>query len=307
MLYSACRLLSSKGLVISTGVIGNMLPMKKVRAGIADASRQLAATKEGFLSAARGIMTTDTVEKYVTKQLTLPSQNTVTIAGICKGAAMIGPKMATLLAVVMTDAALEPEMAQQILRQAADVSFNCVTVEGHTSTSDTLLLLANGAASPEPLAGADFEAFSIALRELCIELAIKVPADGEGATHLITVDVEGCQDEAAVRAIARKVSEDALVKTAICGADPNWGRIVSASGTAGVPYDPGKMSLKLNGFELFRNGEPLSFDKETVANSIRASRDTHILLRFGEGDASIRFWTTDLTAEYVRLNSDYTT
>ncbi len=298
---------ADKGLAMSTGVIGVPMPMDKIRKGIAEATQKLATTEDAFLNAARGIMTTDTVEKYVTKRVELPTGGLVTVAGICKGAAMIAPKLATMLAVVTTDAALEPDMAQQLLRQTADVSFNCVTVEGHTSTSDILLLLANGAAGKTPLSGPDFNAFAAALREMCIELAVKIPADGEGATHLITVDIEGCRDEMAARIIARKVSEDALVKTAICGADPNWGRIVSASGTAGVPYDPRKVSLKLNGFELFRNGEPLPFDAKTVAASIRDNRDTHILLRFGEGDACVRFWTTDLTAEYVRLNSDYTT
>lgn len=298
---------ADKGLTMSTGVIGAMMPMDKIRRGIAEAAEKLAATEEGFLDAARGIMTTDTVEKYVTRRLTLPGGGVVTLAGLCKGAAMIAPNLATMLAVVMTDAALEPEAAQRLLGQTADVSFNCVTVDGHTSTSDILLLLANGAVGETPLSGLDFDEFAVALREICIELAVKIPADGEGATHLVTVDVEGCRDETAARTIARKICEDALVKTAICGADPNWGRIVSASGTAGVPYDPKRVTLKLNGFELFRDGEPLPFNAAEVAASIQGNRDTHIQLRFGEGDACIRFWTTDLTTEYVRLNSEYTT
>lgn len=296
-----------KGLVMSTGVIGTMMPMDKVRKGIADAALKLAATQTAFVDAAKGIMTTDTVEKYVTKTLTLSNGQTVTLAAICKGAAMIAPKLATMLAVVMTDAALEPQTAQKLIKNAADVSFNCVTVEGHTSTSDILLLLANGAACSDALSGDDLNLFENRLNELCIELAVKIPADGEGATHLITVDVEGCKTLEDAKTIARKIAEDALVKTAICGADPNWGRIVSASGTAGVSYDPQKVSLRLNGFELFRNGEPLEFDKKTVADSIRNNRDTHFLLKLGEGDAKVRFWTTDLTTEYVRLNSDYTT
>lgn len=296
-----------KGLVISTGVIGTMLPMDKIRTGIADAASKLSASEPAFVDAAKGIMTTDTFEKHVSRTLTLSGGETVTLAGICKGAAMIAPKLATMLAVLMTDAALPPETAQTLLREAAEVSFNCITVEGHTSTSDTLLLLANGAATPKALTDKDLDLFAEALREMCVELAVKIPTDGEGATHLITIDVEGCKDRDAAKTIARKIAEDALVKTAICGADPNWGRIVSASGTAGIPYDPKKVSLHLNGFELFRNGEPLLFNKEKVADSIRNNRDTHIVLRFGEGDANIRFWTTDLTTEYVRLNSDYTT
>ncbi|MDR2704146.1 MAG: bifunctional glutamate N-acetyltransferase/amino-acid acetyltransferase ArgJ [Planctomycetaceae bacterium] len=296
-----------QGLVMSTGVIGTILPMDKIRNGIVAAAEKLTASENGFLNAARGIMTTDTKEKYVTKLLTFENGETITLAGICKGAAMIAPKLATMLAVIVTDAALEPVTAQKILRNSAEESFNCISVEGHTSTSDTLLLLANGAAQPTPLYGDNLELFAKTLRELCIELAVKIPEDGEGVSHLITIDIEGCQTREDAKTIARKVAEDALVKTAICGADPNWGRIVSASGTAGVIYDPKKVSLKLNGFELFKNGEPIPFDKTIVSDSIRNNRATHILLTFGEGDTGIRFWTTDLTTEYVRLNSDYTT
>ncbi|MDR1270623.1 MAG: bifunctional glutamate N-acetyltransferase/amino-acid acetyltransferase ArgJ [Planctomycetaceae bacterium] len=298
---------AQQGLVMSTGVIGTQLPMDKIRNGIAAASTKLAASETEFLNAARGIMTTDTVEKYVTKLLTLKNGEIITVAGICKGAAMIAPKLATMLAVIVTDAALEPSVAQKLLQTAAEESFNCISVEGHTSTSDTLLLLANGAAQPTPLHGENLELFANTLRELCIELAVKIPEDGEGASHLITIDVEGCKTRDDAKIIARKIAEDALVKTAICGADPNWGRIVSASGTAGVFYDPKKVSLKLNGFELFKNGEPIPFDKKNISDSIRNNRATHILLIFGEGDTGIRFWTTDLTTEYVRLNSDYTT
>ena len=220
---------------------------------------------------------------------------------------MIAPNMRTMLAMMMTDAALEPAVAQQLLSEAVEESFNCVSIDGHTSTSDTVLLYANGAAVATPLTGDNLVQFAQVLRDLCIELAVKIPSDGEGVSHLITVDVQGCATRENAKTIARKVAEDVLVKTAICGADPNWGRIVSAAGTAGVPFDPMKVSLKLNGFDLFRNGEPLPFDKAAVADSIRNNRDTHFLLTFGEGSESIRFWTTDLTTEYVRLNSDYTT
>ncbi|MDR0336768.1 MAG: bifunctional glutamate N-acetyltransferase/amino-acid acetyltransferase ArgJ [Planctomycetaceae bacterium] len=298
---------AQQGLVMSTGVIGIPLPMNKIRNGIATASETLTASETGFLNAARGIMTTDTVEKYVTKSLAFKNGEMITVAGICKGAAMIAPKLATMLALIVTDAALEPSTAQKLLQTAAEESFNCISVDGHTSTSDTLLLLANGAAQPTPLHGENLELFANTLRELCIELAVKIPEDGEGVSHLITIDVEGCKTREDAKIIARKIAEDALVKTAICGADPNWGRIISASGTAGIVYDPKKVSLKLNGFELFKNGEPIPFDKKIISDSIRNNRKTHILLTFGEGDTGIRFWTTDLTTEYVRLNSDYTT
>lgn len=296
-----------QGLVMSTGVIGTMLPMDNIRKGIEDAAGKLDASENGFKDAAQGMMTTDTFAKYAGKTLMLSNGKTVSIAGMCKGAAMIAPKLATMLGVLMTDAALDPQTAQTLLYAAAEDSFNCITVEGHTSTSDILLLLANGAVEPEPLTGSDLQRFAVTLRDLCIELAKKIPQDGEGTSHLITVDIEGCKDKESAKNIARKVAEDVLVKTAICGADPNWGRIVSASGTAGVPYNPKNVVLRLNGFELFRNGEPMPFNKNEVSDSLRSNRDTHIQLCFGEGDANVRFWTTDLTQEYVRLNSDYTT
>jgi glutamate N-acetyltransferase/amino-acid N-acetyltransferase len=295
------------GLVMSTGVIGVALPMDKIRSGIARAADNLTADEVGFLNAARGIMTTDTKEKYVTKKIMLGNGEAITVGGICKGAAMIAPRLATMLAVIFTDAMLDPEAAQNLLRVAADESFNCISVEGHTSTSDTLLFLANGAVRGDSLLGDDLELFSKVFRELCVELAVKIPEDGEGVTHLITIDVLGCKTREDAKSIARKVAEDVLVKTAIAGADPNWGRLISASGTAGVVYDPRNVSLQLNGFELFKNGEPVPFDKSTVSNSIRNNSATHILLTFSEGSAGIRFWTTDLTTEYIRLNSDYTT
>ena len=301
-----------KALVMSTGVIGVMMPMDKVRAGIADAAGQLASDEESFMRAARGMMTTDTVEKTASRQLTLQDGTVITLAGFCKGAAMIAPNMRTMLAMIMTDAVLEPKTAQRLLSEAVEESFNCISVDGHTSPSDTVLLFANGAVEQtadgrRQTAAEDLSLFVSTLRELCIELAVKIPSDGEGVSHLITIDVQGCKTRDDAKKIARKVAEDVLVKTAIYGADPNWGRIVSAMGSAGIQFDLMKVSLQLNGFELFHNGEPLPFDKSAVADSIRNHWDTHFLLTLKEGDAKIRFWTTDLTTEYVRLNSDYTT
>jgi len=296
-----------KALVMSTGVIGIMMPMDKIRAGIAEAAKQLSSDEASFLRAAHGIMTTDTVEKIASRQITFQSGETVTIAGFCKGAAMIAPNMRTMLAMIMTDVALEPETAKKLLGESVAESFNCISIDGHTSPSDTVLLYANGVAVPTPPTGHDLTLFAEALRDVCIELAVKIPSDGEGVSHLITVDVQGCKTREDAKTIARQVAEDILVKAAIFGADPNWGRIVSAAGNAGVPFNTKGVSLKLNDFELFRNGEPLPFDKAAVSHSIRNNRDTHFLLTFKEGDAAIRFWTTDLTTEYVRLNSDYTT
>jgi len=166
-----------------------------------------------------------------------------------------------------------------------------------------------GAAGNAPLSGGDAElaTFREALFKTCAELARAIPEDGEGATHLITLDVTGCATQAAAREIARTVADSPLVKTAVAGADPNWGRIVSAAGYAGVAFNPAGVNLRINGHLLYERGAPVEFDAEQVSQSIRANRETHVELQFAEGSAGIRFWTTDLTAEYVRLNADYHT
>lgn len=301
-----CGARAEQALVLSTGVIGQFLPMDKIEAGIQAAGQALGHDEDSLVCAAQGMMTTDTRHKLAGRTLSL-SAGEVQITGLAKGAAMIGPRMATMLGVILTDAALEPQVAQQALFAAVDDSFNCISVEGHMSTNDTVLLLANGAAGGLALSGQDLEAFRRALAEVCMDLAQQIPADGEGAKHLITIDVEGCASRQAAHAIAKTVGESALVKTAIAGADPNWGRIVSAAGYANVPFDPRKVDLRLNGFLLYEQGAPVAFDESAVSNSIHDQRDTSIVLRFGEGGAKVRFWTTDLTAEYVRLNADYRT
>ena len=220
---------------------------------------------------------------------------------------MIGPNMATMLAVVVTDARLEMNAAQVTLRDVVDESFNCIRVDGHMSTNDSVLLLANGAAGGPVLAGKDLKAFCEALGETCGELARAIPSDGEGATHLVTLEVTGCATVAAARQIARTVADSLLVKTAIAGADPNWGRIVSAAGYAGVAFDPGGVDLRINDFLLYERGAPVAFDAARVSASIRDHRETRVAVHFSEGHAAARFWTTDLTAEYVRLNADYHT
>lgn len=293
-------------LVLSTGIIGEFLPMEKIAAGIGAAAANLGTGEEFVVSAARGMLTTDTRHKIAGRQLKLAGGE-VQITGFAKGAAMIGPKMATMLGVVLTDAHLFADDAQRLLASVVDETFNCISVDGHMSTNDTVLLLANGAASGTPLAGADLDRFGEALGAVCGELAQAIPADGEGATHLVRVEVVGCRNKAEARAVAKSVSESLLVKTAVCGADPNWGRIVSAAGYAGVPFDPARVDLWVNGIHLYEQGAPLPFDREAASRSIREHRDTHICLQFGEGDSAINFWTTDLTAEYVRLNADYHT
>jgi len=302
----ACGAQPDEALVLSTGVIGEFLPLDKIGPGIQAVAKLLGSDEAALLAAARGMMTTDTVEKLSSRTLTLGGR-TVQITGMCKGAAMIGPNMATMLGVVMTDAPLAPADAQAMLKAAVDQSFNCVSVEGHMSTNDTVLLLANGAAGGDRLAGKDLDAFAQALDEVCAELARAIPADGEGATHLITLEISGCATRADAMQIAKTVANSALVKTAIHGADPNWGRIVSAAGYAGIPFQPGGVSLHVNAFLLYQSGAPVKFDAQTVSQSIANQRETLVQLQFSEGSAKLRFWTSDLTAEYVRLNADYHT
>ena len=302
----ACGAADDQALVLSTGVIGEFLPLEKIARGIAAAATRLAGDDVSLLAAARGILTTDTVHKLAGRTLPLSGRE-VQITGMAKGAAMIGPNMATMLSVILTDAPLDVPSADAALRHAVDDSFNCISVEGHTSTNDSVLLLANGAAGGPPLAGDDLARFGQALDEVAIELARSIPADGEGATHLITVEISGCQTRADAVLIAKTVANSALVKTAITGADPNWGRIVSAAGYSGVQFDPAGVSLHLNGFHLYQGGAPVAFDAAAVSRSIQENRDTLVALRLSEGDAGVRFWTTDLTAEYVRLNADYHT
>jgi glutamate N-acetyltransferase/amino-acid N-acetyltransferase len=308
----ACGARPDEALVMSTGIIGEMLPMEKIRQGILAASQQLGDDEDALERAARGMMTTDTVPKIRGREVTIDGRK-ITVVGITKGAAMIGPNMATMLALIMTDAPLAMGDAQAALTDAVEESFHCISVDGHMSTNDTVLLLANGAAferagaSPPPLSGKALAVFRATLDEVCEDLAQSIPADGEGATHLITVEIHGCQTRQDARQIGKTIADSPLVKTAIAGADPNWGRIVSAAGYAGVRFDPAKVTLHLNGILLYERGCPVDFDADAVSQAIAADRDTSIVVIFEEGRAAARFWTTDLTAEYVRLNADYHT
>ena len=302
----ACGAAAPEALVLSTGIIGAFLPMDKITAGIALAAGELGSDEDHLLKAAQGMLTTDTTHKIAGRKIAVGGQ-AVQITGMAKGAAMIGPNMATMLCVLMTDARLDAADAQEALREIVEVTFNCISVEGHMSTNDTVLLLANGAAGGSLLDGKDLAAFRAALGEVCTDLARAIPSDGEGTTHLITLDVSGCKTVAAAREIAKTVANSVLVKTAIAGADPNWGRIVSAAGYSGIEFDPAGVDLDINGHVVYRSGAPVTFDALQVSASIRDNRETHVLLRFREGESSVRFWTTDLTAEYIRLNADYHT
>lgn len=301
----ACSFEDRQVLVLSTGVIGQMMPMEKICAGIDAAAAELRDDEAALVAAAQGMMTTDTRHKICSRQFEL--DRPVQVTGIAKGAAMIGPNMATMLSVVMTDAALSIADAKAGLKDAVDESFNCISVDGHMSTSDTVLLLANGAAGGPVLTGGNLAKFQATLVEVCEYLAQSIPADGEGATHLITIEVHGCRSRGDALKIAKTVADSPLVKTAVAGNDPNWGRIVSAAGYAGVAFDPAKVSLLVNGMLLYEHGAPVEFDAAAASASMKADRDTSVVLLLEEGEASARFWTTDLTAEYVRLNADYHT
>ncbi len=295
----------SQILVASTGVIGHQLPMDRLEEGLGRALASLSEEESAFRGASEAILTTDTRPKVVSRRLNLTS-GPVTLLGMAKGAAMIGPNMATMLAFLLTDARVTPGVLQGVLSQAVDASFNCISVEGHTSTNDSVLLLARSSNRPA-LQGEDLSRFADLVREACNDLARMIPDDGEGATHLITIDVEGCLNRDEAHRIARAVANSPLVKTAIHGADPNWGRIVSAAGYAGVPFEESELSLWLNGVPLYEAGAPLPFNAQAVSDDLKAHRETRIRLVLTRGNASVRFWTCDLTAEYVRLNADYTT
>jgi len=202
---------------------------------------------------------------------------------------------------------LMPSECQAALKYAVEDSFNCISVEGHMSTNDTVLLLASGAADTKPLGNEELPLFEAALQDLCVELAKQIANDGEGASHLITLDVRGCRSRDEAHRIAKTVANSALVKTAIAGGDPNWGRIVSAAGYAGVPFDPAGVDLSLNGCLLYERGAPVAFDAKAVSASIKQNRDTSLAFTFREGQAAVRFWTSDLNVNYVRFNADYTT
>jgi len=209
---------------------------------------------------------------------------------------------------VISDAPIEPTEAQRMLQSAANRSFNCISVEGHMSTNDSLVLLCRKPSASCPALGiADRAIFEADLTELCIELAKKIPDDGEGATHLIEIHVRGANVDADADAIARSIALSNLVKTAITGGDPNWGRIVSAAGYAGVPIHPNRTALWINGLPIFAQGEPLPFDAKVVSESIRSQKLTLIELEVGLGPGEAVHWTTDLNTEYVRFNSEYTT
>jgi glutamate N-acetyltransferase/amino-acid N-acetyltransferase len=295
---------SEQMLVASTGVIGRPLPMPAIEGGIPAAARQLAGTAAALDQAAHAILTTDTRIKVASQNVTGPGLD-VRAIGFAKGAAMIGPNLATMLAFVLTDAAVSPTDLATLARRACDPSFNCISVEGHTSTNDTVLFFANGT-GPQ-LEGTALARLEDAAAAICTELARAIAADAEGASHLVTITIEGLADDSQARQVAKAVAGSALVKTALFGADPNWGRIVSAAGYAGVPFEEEQLSLWLGDMLLYHAGTPQPFDVATASAYLKANRDVEVRLRFTLGSGRCTFWTCDLGYEYVRLNAEYTT
>ncbi|QDV62968.1 Arginine biosynthesis bifunctional protein ArgJ [Crateriforma conspicua] len=292
-------------LVMSTGVIGHTLPMDKVVTGIDAAVAGADHSASAFRDVATAFCTTDQYTKMHCTTAKL-SAGTVKIAAIAKGAGMIQPDMATLLSVVVTDAALPIAAAQKAIADAAAASLNRISVDGHMSTNDTLLLLARN----EGTVCSDAEDLSVltdGIAEALIDLGKMIVADGEGATHVLCLQVDGASDDASADVIARAVGNSPLVKTAIKGNDPNWGRIVSAAGYAGPKIDVAKTSLSIDGVAIYESGAPVSFDAATLSGSMKSASDVHIHLTVGDGPGQSRFWASDLTEAYVSFNSEYTT
>ncbi len=296
-------------LVASTGVIGKELPIKKINKGIMDAVEELNCKGSG--SAASAIMTTDTKLKEFSIDAGIKGRGnkTIKIGGIAKGSGMIEPNLATMLAFLTTDACISKEALHEALHIAVNKSFNRITVDGCESTNDSVLIMANGLARNERIKpkGENFESFTEALVFVCQDLAKKIAADGEGATKLIEVNLKGAWNEKDAHRAAKAIAKSALVKTAVYGADPNWGRIVSALGSVKVKFNPEKISLKLQGISLIEKGEFIDYDAKKISDSLKKSKEIKIDMDLHHGDKHTTVWSCDLTEEYVKINAHYTT
>ena len=295
-------------MVCSTGVIGVELPMSLIRDGV----EQIELHGNGGQDMARAIMTTDTRPKEVAVSFELDGR-TVHLGGIAKGSGMIHPNMATMLSFIATDAAVEPGFLQATLSEVADETYNMLTVDGDSSTNDTVLVLANGAAGNAEVGSGKFgagspeaESFVQALREVCAYLTVELARDGEGATHLIIVEVAGAADTDDARKAAKTVASSSLVKSAVFGADPNWGRLMMALGRSGAKAEEEKVDLFVNGVCIMEAGKPIPFHRDAVVALMKRPEVTFRLqLNLGDGEATA--WGCDLTEEYVIINSAYTT
>jgi glutamate N-acetyltransferase / amino-acid N-acetyltransferase len=296
-----CR--ADEVLPFSTGVIGERLPVDRVAAGVPETVARLA--ESGWSDAAHGIMTTDTVAKGASRQIRIGGQ-TVTVTGIAKGAGMIKPDMATMLAFIATDARVAPALLQQALNYAVDVSFNRITVDGDTSTNDACVLLASGKSADIESNGDSYRLFRDALTEVCQILAQAIVRDGEGATKFITIDVAGGISQSDCLEIAYAIAHSPLVKTAFFASDPNWGRILAAIGRAPVAQlDVAKISIYLNDVCVVRSGGLAADYTEARGTAVMRQAEITIRVELGQGQAAARVWTTDLSHDYVRINAEY--
>lgn len=289
--------------VASTGVIGVPLPMERVRPGIEQAVQALSPGRTGFDRFSQAMLTTDRGPKTASAEV-----GGARILGCAKGAGMIAPNLATTLAFVMTDAACEPRWLKRALSVEAAATFNAVSVDGDTSTNDSLFILASGARGGRTLASDDRpgRAFREALREVLLALAKALVRDGEGATKLVRIRVEGARSEADARAVARRVAGSSLVKTAFFGADPNWGRILCAVGNAGVRLVPERIELDFDDVAVVRRGMRLDgAETERRAHEVMSRSEYRVRIGLNQGRASAEFWTCDLGHEYVSINADY--
>ncbi|MEH2373726.1 bifunctional ornithine acetyltransferase/N-acetylglutamate synthase [Nostoc sp.] len=310
----ALNISSESVLLASTGVIGQRIKMDALRSGIPKVVAALSET--GSDAAAGAILTTDLVTKSIALETTI-SDRPVRIGGIAKGSGMIHPNMATMLAFVTCDAVVSPHLWQQMLARAADRSFNSITVDGDTSTNDSLIALANGQSRTPAIIelGAEAEKLEAMLTAVCQHLAKAIARDGEGATCLIEVEVTGAHDELSARQIAKTIAGSSLVKSAIFGRDPNWGRIAAAAGRAGIPFEQENLQIKLGDFLMLENGQPLQFDRAAASTYLKKAaggaylqEDTVLIsVNVGNGYGSGKAWGCDLSYDYVRINAEYTT
>jgi glutamate N-acetyltransferase/amino-acid N-acetyltransferase len=291
----------------STGVIGVPLPAEKLIAALPDLAASLGADFDHFQQAAQAILTTDTVEKTAFARLEIEGKE-VRIAALCKGAGMIHPQLvphATMLVYVLTDAVVEPAVLDSCLRSAIEVSFNRISVDGDTSTNDTVLLLASGAGGA--VVGQGNAAFSAAVTQVCTSLARQIVADGEGITHVVELHIKGAATDADALKIAKAIAHSPLVKTAWAGSDPNWGRLMAAIGYSGAQIDPERINILFGEQVICRDGGRAAEFDENAAHAYIAQPEFSVTIQLHQGAGSCVFWTTDLTHEYVSINADYST
>ena len=295
----------SQVLVCSTGVIGLPLRVEKILKAVPDLVRARSGKAEAFAQFTRAIMTTDTRPKWASANCRIGGK-TVRVLGCCKGAGMIQPNMATMLAFLATDAAISSASLSRALRSAVTGTFNGITVDGDTSTNDTVAILANGESGARGIASenADFKTFCAALEKVCRTLALKIVEDGEGAQRVIEIEVRGAPSDRAATQIARTIANSPLVKTALAGADPNWGRVLAAAGRAGVPFDFERVDIMLAGilFVCRRGGGAFAFS-ERVAHKKMLAKYVPIVVEMHSGKGTARMWTCDFTREYVDINA----